>query len=272
MTSHIFIAMGMWDDVIDANVRAMAVVDKHRAAIGKRPLRCGHYATWLHYALLQKHRVEDARTMLDQCRSDAFGPPIKGGGNGLMTEETRFSAYADMVASQAMSGVPLTDADRAAPPEEFIAPRFTLAYAEAFDAYRRGDSGALAEAATRLHALQKAKEGESHAGYMEPGMNMNPNKPPRMAVVIEEVNAMQLAAAGKREEAVAALRKAAAAEQAIPFEFGPPFIEKPTLELLGDQLLAMKRAGEAAEAYRAALARTPGRTAASEGLSQSQRR
>jgi hypothetical protein len=98
-------------------------------------------------------------------------------------------------------------------------------------------------------------------------MNMyNPNNPQRMAVVIQEVDAMQMAAAGHREDAVAVLRKAAAAEQAMPFDFGPPYIEKPTLELLGDQLLAMKRPAEAAEAYRAALARTPGRSSAAEGL------
>ena len=69
--------------------------------------------------------------------------------------------------------------------------------------------------------------------------------------------ALQMASAGHRDEAVAELRKAVA-----------PFIEKPTLELLGDQLLAMKRRAEAAEAYRAALARTPGRTVAAEGLAQ----
>jgi len=32
MTSHIFIAMGMWDDVIDANRRAIDVVNRQRAA------------------------------------------------------------------------------------------------------------------------------------------------------------------------------------------------------------------------------------------------
>jgi len=97
-------------------------------------------------------------------------------------------------------------------------------------------------------------------------MNMNPNDARRIAIVIQEVDAMQMATAGRREDAVAALRKAVAAEQAMPFDFGPPFIEKPTLELLGEQLLAMKRNDDAAVAYRAALARTPGRAAASDGL------
>jgi hypothetical protein len=62
------------------------------------------------------------------------------------------------------------------------------------------------------------------------------------------------------------LRKAAATEQAMPFEFGPPPVEKPTSELLGDQLLALGRRAEAAEAYRAALMRAPGRAVTMEGL------
>jgi len=142
-----------------------------------------------------------------------------------------------------------------------------LAYAEAYDAYRRGDASALRAAAMRLTASQKAEKENAHAAHSDMmWMNMNPQAAQRKAVVIQEVEGMQLALAGKGDEAVAAFRKAAEAEQAMPFEFGPPFIEKPAFELLGDQLLAMKRNDEAATAYRAALARTPGRPAVVEGL------
>jgi tetratricopeptide (TPR) repeat protein len=265
MTSHIFIAMGMWDDVIDANVRAIDVVNKQRAARGKSAQNCGHYPTWLHYALLQKHRAEDARKMLDACRAAAFNPEFKGSG-GFDTEEGRVSSYADMVASQVMSGGALDHAERVTPSDKFVEARFTLAYAEAFDAYRRGDAVTLRGVVARLRALQKEAAAKSEHMEMNMGMSMNPNNAQRMAIVVQQVDALQLAAAGHREEAVTTLRKAAAAEQAMPYDFGPPYIEKPTLELLAEQLLAMKRKAEAAEAYRAALARTPGRTIATEGL------
>lgn len=52
----------------------------------------------------------------------------------------------------------------------------------------------------------------------------------------------------------------------MPFEFGPPVVPKPSRELLGDLLLAAGREEEAAEAYRAALRRAPGRTPAVRGL------
>jgi tetratricopeptide (TPR) repeat protein len=265
MTSHIFIAMGMWDDVIDANVRATDVVNRQRVAKGLPASNCGHAHTWLHYAVLQKHRLEEAKKMLDACRLDAFNPDFKGGG-GFNTEEGRMNAYADMVASQAMSGFGV-EAGFSAPPPKFADAQFTLAYADAYDAYRRVDASALRDAAARLRASQKAKQENTQAAHSDMmWMNMNPQAAQRRAVIIQEVEGMELAVAGKREDAVAAFRKAAAAEQSMPFDFGPPFIEKPALELLGDQLLAMKRNDEAAIEYRAALARTPGRAAVVEGL------
>jgi tetratricopeptide (TPR) repeat protein len=255
MTSHIFVAMGMWDEVIDANVRAIAIVNARRAAAGRSAAACGHYQGWLHYALLQKHRTEEAGKMLAACRVDAFDPTYKNG--PMDTGERRLVEYVGMVTHQTILG----GAAAVSPPVKLSRAAFTLAYAEALDAYRRGDAVALRDAAARLPALAKEATEE-----MDHSMMSNPNREGRRAIVMQQVDAMQMALAGRREEAVDALRKTAALETAMPFEFGPPFIEKPTSELLGDQLMVMKRPAEAAEAYRAALARTPGRTAAVDGL------
>ena len=70
---------------------------------------------------------------------------------------------------------------------------------------------------------------------------------------------------------MALLAKAAAAEQTMTFEFGPPLVPMPATELLADQLRAAGRAGEAVEAYRKALERTPGRTSTLEGLLAAQK-
>jgi len=47
----------------------------------------------------------------------------------------------------------------------------------------------------------------------------------------------------------------------MPAEFGPPFVDEPSRELLGEILLKQGRPAEAAEAFVAALARAPRRTA-----------
>jgi cytochrome c-type biogenesis protein CcmH/NrfG len=55
-------------------------------------------------------------------------------------------------------------------------------------------------------------------------------------------------------------------EEQLPYEFGPPFIDKPTWEALGEALLAANQPAEARAAFEKALARTPGRTTALVGL------
>jgi hypothetical protein len=94
------------------------------------------------------------------------------------------------------------------------------------------------------------------------------NPGPRMTVevMLQQAEALQLIAAGKRAEALPILQAAADAERAMPLEFGPPVVPKPAAELLAEQLVAAGRAADAVGAYRAALARTPGRAVSVEGL------
>ena len=128
---------------------------------------------------------------------------------------------------------------------------------------------ALKTAVARLHALQQAAlQSVEHQHSMNA---MNPTFHIRAEVMVQQADALQLAAEGKRSEAIAMLQKAAAAETSMPFEFGPPVVEKPTYELLGDELLAAGRATEAAAAYRSALERTPGRATSVDGLAKAQK-
>ena len=78
--------------------------------------------------------------------------------------------------------------------------------------------------------------------------------------------ALSALAEGKTEAGLAMLRAAAEAERALPVEFGPPALPKPSSELLGDHLLKLGRKDEAAAAYRATLAAAPGRRRALAGL------
>jgi hypothetical protein len=71
MTSHIFLSLGMWDDVIKANETAMTVVNRSREKMGKGPAWCGHINEWLEYGYLQQGRVADARRVLEGCRQIA---------------------------------------------------------------------------------------------------------------------------------------------------------------------------------------------------------
>jgi len=74
-----------------------------------------------------------------------------------------------------------------------------------------------------------------------------------------ELHALLTAAEGKPQDAVTELQQMAAKEHGMALEFGPPNIEKPTDELLGELLLQLHRPAEARDAFQTALARAPGR-------------
>jgi tetratricopeptide (TPR) repeat protein len=253
MTSHIFIALGLWDDVIDANRRAIAVVNKQRAARSKPAADCGHYPTWLHYAYLQEARFDEASKALEACRASAFTEPFVSAGQ-MDSYEGRIGEYADMRAHQVASGGPMPPPPPPLPAGDGLAnARFTLAYADVLAA--RGDLAALRAAVARLHALPP-----STSSHHTPTSHL------RTEVMLQQADALLLSATGKRSEAIALLEKAAQSEAAMPFEFGPPVIAKPTRELLADEYLAASRPVDAERAYRTALERTPGRAATVQGL------
>ena len=255
MTSHIFVAMGMWDEVIDANRRAIDVVNRQRAARNKQKGDCGHYPTWLHYGFLQKNDLEAASRALDACRASALELPFESAGV-MDTKSSRVNEYADMRAHHIASGLPLaTPNQHVTVPDgpELLDARYTVAYGDVLLAAQRKDADALQKAVTRMRAL--------HGEVMAAKKNEdNPSGRLRAGVMLQQSEALLLASGGKRNEAIALLEAAKKTEESMPFDFGPPVVPKPAAELLGDHLAAAGRAAEAEAAYRAALARVPGRT------------
>ncbi len=57
MTTHIFLALGMWDQVVSQNIIA--------SGADRSQWKPGHYTSWLGYALLQQGRFKAAKDHLD---------------------------------------------------------------------------------------------------------------------------------------------------------------------------------------------------------------
>ena len=261
MTSHIFVALGLWDDVIAANEQAMRVVNRQRADRGQTPKTCGHYPSWLHYSLLQERRLDEAKRQLDACRRMAMN---------------QFSDHPDPDRSivpyyTEMRLFHLIDAGRwdaadavAIPGDRYADARFLLAYGEALAA-ANGDLKAFQTAAARLREQQRdllAQIEKKKESVMVDRRNAE--------IAVRQIDALVRIKEGKRDEGIDLLRKAADAENALPLEFGPPAIQKPTSELLGDELLALGRNAEAEQAYQSTLTRAPGRTRSLQGLLRAQ--
>ncbi|KPP93439.1 hypothetical protein [Erythrobacter sp. HL-111] len=247
MVSHIFHALADWEASEEANINADAVVDRQRIAAGRAPTDCGHYNEWLVYARLQQGK--DASDRVAACRAVAeSGEPAYG----------PVRSYSVMAAWQAVDTgkwpEPL-DEDRRA----FLLPRLLLTHVEALR--RREDPSAVAAALAEMRGDAEAVP--DLLARMAPD---DRTTMPWIERAIAQVEAVRLLASGDTQGGLAALRAAAEAESALPTVFGPPAMPKPSWELLGEELLALGRREEAAEAFRNSLRFAPGRRLSLKGL------
>jgi tetratricopeptide (TPR) repeat protein len=236
MTTHIFMALGMWDQVVSQNVIASGT-----------HLGPGHYTAWWDYGLLQLGRLDSARALLVRARQEMHpGPRPVAGALAVMRAHYVIDAerWDDSVLQWSIDLAGAGGVVRAID-------AFTQGYA----ALKRGD---LASARTRLVALDSVAGAAITDAYGASGAVP--------AILARELRAALLFADGQRDSAVALARAAAASQDALPFDFGPPDIVKPTHELLGEMLLTMGRAADAQHEFERALALAPGRARALAGL------
>jgi tetratricopeptide (TPR) repeat protein len=259
MTSHIFVALGMWDEVVAANEIATAVVDRERAAGGQGPRACGHYNFWLEYGYLQQGREADARRLLRECYDVALAatdPDTPDPDNASV------ASFAQMRARYVVdTGDWHSDVLSWSPPMDgrpFAA--VTQAFASGLAAAGRGD----VEGAREWLASLAEERSEVEGRIAERGRN--DEVAVRTRILELELDAAVSAAGGDLDAAISLAGEAAALEESLPFVFGPPFVDKPSYELLGELLLDAGRAEEAAGAFETAVFRTPGRGAAVRGL------
>jgi hypothetical protein len=87
-------------------------------------------------------------------------------------------------------------------------------------------------------------------------------------VLRRELEAMLALSRGDKDGAVRLAGEAAAAEDAMSFDFGPPAVVKPAHELAGEILLEVGRPADARREFEAALAHAPGRSLSLLGLAR----
>jgi len=238
MTSHIFVAMGMWDDVVAANEVARDVQDAQRAENGQGPNGCGHYNSWLQYGYLQQGRLAAAEAEMNLCHETMLANP--GSSSGYFANmRARF-----IIDTQRWGGVDHWTAEVRGP-----GPQANYDFANGLAAYKQGDLEGAREIAARLDAAAA-----------------RPGSQPSTGILSAELTALLSLADGHADRAIDQLREATRLEENMPFEFGPPAVVKPSHELLGEVLLELERYGDAVVAFEDALARTPRRTASLVGL------
>jgi Tfp pilus assembly protein PilF len=236
MTSHIFLALGMWDETVQANEIATTIRD----SAGKvSRWSCGHYGEWLQYAYLQQGRPREAARLLDECRVQAQGARRARARASLARMRAVQIAEAGHQGDEAVR-LTIDTTGLSAPGRALI----TIGNAQA--AARRGDAALLRASRAQL-AATIGPTGAAWPGYGEISLRL--------------LDGLVARATGDSASALIALRRAAAIEDSLPVDFGPPLAITPAHDVLGETLLRFGRAVEAKVELERQLARTPRRAA-----------
>jgi len=229
MTSHIYVALGLWDDMIAANVTALRVESAKTVGEGSRSREAWHHRYWLHYGRLQQGRFDDAREMLKMARERI--------GNAPLPREPAY--YGAMYARYLIDTELWSEADKWLAPAnvDISVPHYNFA---------------RAYAAAKLGQIDKARK---LMGDIRPGLKL-------------EVGTIIAIAEGDKETALGLVRQAVQMQSSLPFRYGPPRISKPTAELLGDVLSSLGADEQAALAYEDQLTRSQFRTNSLIGLAR----
>lgn len=240
MTSHIFVAMGMWDDVIAANIRARDVQNALLETRGRPVNVCGHYTSWLHYGWLMRGDAADAERGMADCYERVT--------SGSATE-SEVGYFVNMRARHVLDTEDWDAPGRLA--AEVDRPGYD--FVDAYAALMRDDRASAEAAMSRIRASDLA------------------NEHPRGVIMQKELEALMALEDGDGDRAITLLREAAQIEESLPFEFGPPASLKPPHELLGEVSLELGRHDVAMAAFQKALDFTPQRTPALQGLAAAAR-
>jgi tetratricopeptide (TPR) repeat protein len=236
MTTHIFVALGMWDEVVAQN--EIASGHDHGRWMP------GHYTVWLGYGYLQQGRLRDAYAHLERMRAQ------------LRPDAPQQRAALSRLRADYVTNTGEWDSPALAWPINLE--NLPVASVAATDAFVRG--------AAALSRKDRAGAGRAFAEIQKQaliaGNNADPNDQSAgiITVLLKELSGLlKLEDRADPADVIATLREATAAEDKLTYEFGPPAVVKPAHELLGEVLLQMGKPAEAVAELKSALERTPKR-------------
>lgn len=263
MVSHIYTSLGMWSDVVDANVTAVRVSEESMLRAGRDPAkRSKHPLQWLQYALLQQGRIDDARDALQKMRADVLALPDD--------YNRRYNAYmrAGFAVESPLSPSILQPTDLTGLELET---RAVDVFATAFKQIANGD---IAGARAQIQGLQDDID-NAIVVSVEGGLHENDGATSEdgylvATVILQELRSLVNFSDGEIEQALQTLGGAVEDAATRPLEYGPPTIPKPASELLGEMLWVLGRPDEAIEQFKSSLERNTGRTQSLLGLARAQ--
>lgn len=254
MPSHIFFALGMWEDSIAANTASMKTA-RDAGSGGYHPLH------WLVLAYTQVGRNDDALKLLtiveDDIKKDAspYARTHLAMCRTTLLVELQGKGPASLIDPVDASGITMLGT--------FAAHDLAIG----LEHIRRKDIAAARRSLALLSERTTGKsKSEDNTGVVSRYSTISQTELDATAVMRMVLDAAITFASGDRDNAIRKAIAAAEAEDKLIFEYGPPAIPKPAWEFAGELMLQNGNKDGAANAFRNSLKRYPNRRLSNEGL------
>lgn len=267
MPSHIFVALGMWDEVIKSNIASYeASVKRMEKKKLDNDARGYHAFKWLLYGYLQKGDTEKARSLLyDMKQYCEANPSSRARAHFVMMKADYLTESGNWGDSIAYATVDLDKLN--------LLVQGVEVFTQGMFGYEHKNKDVLIAAINELNIMQSNAETRMVIGapkmcsgvsrYLQPP---SVNEVTSIKVLEYELKA-SLALLNKDEKSAEKwMQKATETEEKTSYTFGPPNIVKPSFELYGEWLIAKGRKKEAQQQFEKALERAPKRRLAVLGL------
>jgi tetratricopeptide (TPR) repeat protein len=267
MPSHIYVAMGIWDEVISSNI------DSYQASLNRmerknlgNDARGYHAFHWLEYGYLQKGNSEEARNMvMNMSQYSKESPSKRARVHMVFLKGTYLVGTNDWTGDISDIEVDVADLN--------VSVRSQYNFLDGMKYYKNGNKKGLDS------IISKIGDDSNRATFIV----SNSNAKLCAGVSRDEANETDITEAKIRQRQLMALAsnlnndivlaekyflESIALEESISYSYGPPAIQKPTHELYADWLLTQNRKKEAIEHYKIGLKAAPKRLLALEGIDQ----
>lgn len=266
MPSHIYVALGKWDDVIRSNIAAVAasVERRKRKRLNIKAIDF-HSLKWQMYGHLQKGEFDEARVLVE--RMEAYceeEPSSKALSHTVMMKAAYLSETNQWEDTLLQDNIDYSDLSI----QIFGARSYMLG----MEAYQSDNMDSLQRIITEMtdpiaDAETKVLMGPS---AMCSG-NYNRSRPTLSHVNRTKVMQLQLRAQLARmkknkKEVESLIQQAVEIEEETTYLYGPPEIVKPSHEIYAEWLMEQERYEEAKVFYHKVLDRAPGRYIPSQAI------
>ena len=266
MPSHIYVALGRWDDVVTSNIASWnASVKRMERKALKDDARSYHAFNWLQYGFLQRGEFDKANKVLQDMVKYKDAVPNKPARGYLLAMKG-----AQMVETNTWDNewaslkVDVSDLN--------LMKKTGHDFIEGMIAYHQKDVTKVAAVIKEMSdRRKKAQNIVGDAGFAMCSAGGYASKPPNqleidMAQVMEmELQAYSASLNGDMEAAKTWFERGVALDEKLSYSFGPPSILKPVHEAYAEWLLDNKQLEEALTAFDKALVRQPRRLRSLEG-------